>query len=960
MARAGVLPVRARARLDIVLLAAAGLLLAGVASAGLVERCSWPPPGGPVFRPDSVNVEVAPIVGDLDGDGIPEIIFLSFTDGFDDNGGEDGVLRILSGADCSEVAALSDPGCVSCFGDAACRSLEVSGGPGIFCPGCTPAIADLDGDGQMEIVAITETSDPGGLGRRAMILDSLGNFLSCTEAASEFIGPVAAVALADLESDGSPEILARGVAWRASGEIAWQHPISGIGATIAADLDGDGILEVTSGQEAYRATGELIWGNGLLRGASPAVADLDLDCVPELIVTSRNRQTINVVDPLTGLIRAWASIPVGDCPDRPDGQGGPPTLADVDGDCVPEIGVAGCRRYALYRYEPGPPEALTLMWEHEIDDATSRFTGSAIFDLDGDGTAEVLYNDHQYLRILDGVTGALEAILPNSTNTLMELPVVADVDGDGAAEIVLAANAYSFCCDVGVRVLVDDAGPWAPARPIYNQHSYHVTNILDDGSLPAPEEPSWSRYNTYRSQGPPLRDDAGPILLGVPADASASCMAVPPPPLPSATAGCDESPDVVLIEEIQPGACAGSHVVVRTWTATDRCGRSASATQVLDIVDDEPPSLVAPPDETASCLAPEAPLVTALDACDAAPVVSLAELLVPGPCPLEWQVMRTWTATDACGNEASVTQIVNVVDDGPPSLLGVPEDLEATCLAPAPVLVTAEDACDPNPEVLLDETIVPGPCPLEWQVVRTWTARDACGRETSASQVIDVVDDGPPVLVGVPADAEASCSSVPPPAVVTAVDGCDPSPVVTFSEERIDGSCANEYQLVRTWTATDACGRSTSASQVVAVADLTPPVVTSPPRVECLWPPNHWMVCFGPEDFAVEFEDDCPGEVSWRFVSCASDQPENDLGDGNHAPDCILGEDGRVCVRAERQGTKPEGRTYGIAIVAVDACGNESEPVIVGSIHVPHDQSPAADCLKTTVVGTKNGQRRGE
>ena len=954
MSPAGARPSR-RSVLPLVTLVACLGLAATPAGAALTERCSWPPAGGPAFRPDSINAEVAPLVGDLDGDGTPEIVFLTFSDGLDDNLGQDGVVRILSGADCSEIAAVADVGCVSCFGDAACRSLELAGDAGIFCPACTPALVDLDADGFMEIVVLTETDQADGSGRRAVILDHLGGFVGCTVATSEFIGPVAAIAVADLESDGMAEILARDVAWHADGSLAWEHPLSGIGATMAADLDGDGILEVTTGQMAYRADGSVMWGNPFLRGASPAIADLDLDCLPELIVTSRNFQSINVLDPLTGLFRASAPIPPGDCVTRPDGQGGPPTLGDVDGDCVPEIGVAGCRRYALYRYLPGPPEQLVLAWEQPVDDSSSRFTGSAIFDLEGDGTAEVLYNDQETFRVFDGLTGAVEASLPNTTNTLLEMPVVADADGDGLAEVLLAANKYSFCCDAGLRVVHDDVVPWAPVRPLFNQHSYHVTNILDDGTLPRPEERSWSRYNTFRVQGEPLRDDGAPVISGLEPLIEAPCDSVPIQPTPTATGGCGDVPRLYVQTVQVTGPCAGSYSSFSTWSAIDRCGRSSDARQEIRVTDGVAPAIVAPPDVTSPCVAPPAPLVSATDTCDPAPTVTLTETVIPGPCPAQHDVLRRWEARDACGNVATASQVVHVVDETPPALTGVPADAVVTCSAPAPATVGATDSCDPAPAVTMTETIVPGPCPAVFTILRAWEARDACGRTSSASQRIDVVDDGPPSLVGVPGDVTADCGAVPPPAAVTATDGCDPAPVITFSEERVDGPCPNAYTLLRTWEARDSCGRTATARQVVEVVDRTPPVISGPPERGCLWPPNHWMVCFTPRDFHPTITDDCPGEISWRFAGCVSDQPENDLGDGNFAPDCILRADGSICARAERQGIDPEGRHYGLAIIATDACGNSSSPVVIANIYVPHDQAPHEDCLDPTKVGIKSG-----
>jgi hypothetical protein len=33
---------------------------------------------------------------------------------------------------------------------------------------------------------------------------------------------------------------------------------------------------------------------------------------------------------------------------------------------------------------------------------------------------------------------------------------------------------------------------------MWNQHSYHITNIKDDGTIPATESPNWLRYNDYR------------------------------------------------------------------------------------------------------------------------------------------------------------------------------------------------------------------------------------------------------------------------------------------------------------------------------------------------------------------------------------------------------------------------------------------------------------------------------
>lgn len=41
---------------------------------------------------------------------------------------------------------------------------------------------------------------------------------------------------------------------------------------------------------------------------------------------------------------------------------------------------------------------------------------------------------------------------------------------------------------------------WAPSRPVWNQHAYHVTNINDDSTIPATPSANWETWNTFRKQ----------------------------------------------------------------------------------------------------------------------------------------------------------------------------------------------------------------------------------------------------------------------------------------------------------------------------------------------------------------------------------------------------------------------------------------------------------------------------
>ncbi|MCL7486899.1 MAG: hypothetical protein M8357_01830 [Desulfobulbaceae bacterium] len=96
----------------------------------------------------------------------------------------------------------------------------------------------------------------------------------------------------------------------------------------------------------------------------------------------------------------------------------------------------------------------------------------------------------------------------------------------------------------------------------------------------------------------------------------------------------------------------------------------------------------------------------------------------------------------------------------------------------------------------------------------------------SDSAIVTIVDTTPPTLVGVPNDTTVECDAVPPPAGVTATDTCDASVIPGFEETRVDGSCADNYLLTRTWTGVDGCGYSSSAVQTITVQDTVGPVIS--------------------------------------------------------------------------------------------------------------------------------------
>ncbi|HXF48902.1 MAG TPA: FlgD immunoglobulin-like domain containing protein [Verrucomicrobiae bacterium] len=412
---------------------------------------------------------------------------------------------------------------------------------------------------------------------------------------------------------------------------------------------------------------------------------------------------------------------------------------------------------------------------------------------------------------------------------------------------------------------------------------------------------TWTVVDACGNQGTPVsqtitvEDNTAPVISGVGGNATIECPATPVFSTPSASDLCDPNPSLTFNDVTTPGSCPQEYSVTRTWTATDACGNSSQASQTITVEDNTAPVIsgVGGP-QTIEC--PATPVFSnpsASDLCDPSPSLTFNDVTTPGSCPQEYSVTRTWTATDACGNvSAPVSQTITVEDNTAPVISGVGGNQTIECPA-TPVFSTpsASDVCDPNPSLTFNDVTTPGSCPQEYSVTRTWTATDACGNSSQASQTITVEDNTAPVISGVGGNQTIECPATPVFSNPTASDLCDPNPSLTFNDVTTPGSCPQEYSVTRTWTATDACGNSSSASQTITVEDNTDPVLTA-----C---PAPIVVCEGsPISFTPPTATD----------ACDSDVPV-------------------VCTRSDGQGLGdpyPIGTTT-ITCVAADDCGNSDD-----------------------------------
>jgi hypothetical protein len=356
-------------------------------------------------------------------------------------------------------------------------------------PNISPSIGDLDGDHVPEIVTVSSQGE--------LIAFTAGGKLLWSGDAFAMPGQddgYAAVALADVDHDGSPEILIGNRMYDARGRLLRQFDETpgqaGYGsATTAADLDGDGELEIVLGRSAFHHDGRRFWQADLPPTAAgfPQLADLDRDGAPEIVLTGGSGVTILGHD---GTLIAAEQ--------RPNAAGWraswlrPASIHGFGAAFEPALVLGAGQRLIVL------DAARTERWSSAVQD-DSGAAGTTVFDLLGNGHPNVLYADELNFFVFDD-RGRVLFQTARSSRTLLEYPVVADVDADGAADALVVAGVGLNGMQTAptLQVFTGRNPRWAAARRIWNQHTYHVTNVLEDGTIPRNESASWLGLNTFR------------------------------------------------------------------------------------------------------------------------------------------------------------------------------------------------------------------------------------------------------------------------------------------------------------------------------------------------------------------------------------------------------------------------------------------------------------------------------
>jgi hypothetical protein len=408
--------------------------------------------------PTHLHVLSTPMVADFrigrapDEPARPSIVAV-FDDG-DDGGSENptGLVRILDGRTCALQYNLD-------------AQLVSHSSP--------LALGDLDGDGRAEIVAFKAG---GGLVAFRFVPEGTGGAWTVlwrsTRAGAAFNptgGGWGGPSIADLDDDGRPEVFRHGMVFNGqtgvyvggAGVSAQIQGYSAGGFTVVLDVDDDRRPELVTGQGVYawdpaRAEWEReayyvrsgCTGGGCGEGHT-AVAELGMyptgrgAGAPEIAVASAGFVRIDTLEGRT--VFGPVALPGG-------GTGGAPTVADFDGDGLPEVAAAGATAYTVFDPDCGMSSMARpggrcgtgatngVLWSRPSQDSSSNVTGSTSFDFEGDGRVEAVYADECFARVYDGATGEVLFSQHHSSCTWYENPVVADVDGDFRAELVVGSN----------------------------------------------------------------------------------------------------------------------------------------------------------------------------------------------------------------------------------------------------------------------------------------------------------------------------------------------------------------------------------------------------------------------------------------------------------------------------------------------------------------------------------------
>ncbi|MEP7195249.1 MAG: gliding motility-associated C-terminal domain-containing protein [Saprospiraceae bacterium] len=399
------------------------------------------------------------------------------------------------------------------------------------------ALADLDGNGEVELVILASNSgnNPNTYFGRLFCLKLDGTQVWMSDKRVDIYKqfremPRGAIGFADFNQDGKPEVYVNNKIFNGeTGVLLCDGGSNGLGLEYAVDFSPDGVsvagqldddikdLELAAGYTIYKVNlinlnGSMgnsmnphsVMINGKHRDGYTSLSDINKDGMLDVVVTSpgiKNEALVYVYTYNGGnpILIGSAQIPGNDYSGI-----GEPTISSIGRFLTPSI--LFTRFCKIYSYHFDGSVNLKLDWAITTTDS-SGVTSITTFDLNGDGSNEIIYGDETEFKIFDASSGSPLILYRTvcTSWTSNEVPLVADLDNSGQAKICVICG-KNRDDNVGKLTIfgAPDGQYWAPARPIWNQYAYNPLFINDDLTVPRIQKNQATykngKYNNFMQQ----------------------------------------------------------------------------------------------------------------------------------------------------------------------------------------------------------------------------------------------------------------------------------------------------------------------------------------------------------------------------------------------------------------------------------------------------------------------------
>ncbi|MFN5294297.1 MAG: T9SS type A sorting domain-containing protein [Flavobacteriales bacterium] len=395
-------------------------------------------------------------------------------------------------------------------------------------------------------------------------------------------------------------------------------------------------------------------------------------------------------------------------------------------------------------------------------------------------------------------------------------------------------------------------------------------------------------------------------------------------------------------DEVNAGNCAS--YITRTWTATDGCGNQSSFVQNISILDTTAPVIDFVAEIDRPCEDYAGIYATATDNCDTdVAVVWVGDDLASGACA--GRVVRTYSATDDCGNTVQVQQIITLTDTTAPVAINQPENITVECGSQIPSFDPSwVDNC--TNELTLDMTSTSDSDGCTTVITETYTASDVCGNTGSVTRIVTVIDTTNPVIVGLPENVTIDCGDVlPAVAEVTAIDNCDSDVTISSEDNIVPGNCAGSYLVERTYRATDNCGNQAVATQNIYVTDTTAPIFNAENESTFVYECNEFVPVVTPvavdncSGVEVSYSDEIIGDDCDTFISRVWTATDGCGNSSTFVQNITITDSEAPVIAGEIEIERPCDDYQGIYVTASDNCSDN-----VSVLWIVDDQTQSGSC----------------